>query len=840
MTSERNPAGWLPNVGPFTVQVDGVELPRRGTINYVESTDSGGPEDDPDNDRTNVPKGSPGGGNANGKANRTAASNYAGADLGAKILAAQTALLLIGGGVVEVEDTTTPYSLSTQVIVESGIAISLGAGDIELHTTSNAFRMKDHTAIYGVGFATRIIESDNADPNALAVIAGYNDASSGADGNTDVRVANLQIVGNAPAIGSAAGTIAFGNAHEVVIEGVKLSGTRTIGIAIGGAPSSGFHASDIWIRHCRFDQVASQNVAVVNGKRWHIDNNTFSNASQLGSGNASYIDCETNDSDDILEAWTITGNIIDARGSIVPGNGILVQGCPRARGGIIADNTIIGGDYTPDVTQSFLVVPIFLTTVEDTLIANNNILYAGSGISISNCNRVTFRGNRVTDVGGVDIHCLNLDDCTHCVVAGNTFHATPNAGCGNRITETGSSDYNTFTNNSISQLRDDYTQTSQDPKIILVGANSRAFANDFRGSLVGRGTPQSVAELRLFPTPWAGTTDPSPVQVDGYRKTGDGGHATFKWNDLSIVDDNGLTVVKPTNLDVGLTGRWERGHERPRLKTAQRDALTLGPADAPLTIWNRSEGSLQMWNGLTWVDIYTGAGDPFKPQDAVDCEAWWDTRVMTLGGGLPTLITNQAASGADRNLDTATGTGASVASDPTYDDESVVTFDGSGFGIENNGDFAASIAQPFRLYIVCEFHDAAARVLFDKSPAAAGGHVSLLSSTNGADHVVDLTASASNDFQAAPLPLATPIVLCLVVDGGTTTAYINDPATALTVESGFDDPGANALASLMLGQDSAGANPMWGKWAALGVFSGAGDITERTAMFAGLKDRYGL
>lgn len=53
----RNLPGWLPNVGPFTVQADGVELPRRGTINFV----GGGAEDDPDNDRTNIETGGEGG-----------------------------------------------------------------------------------------------------------------------------------------------------------------------------------------------------------------------------------------------------------------------------------------------------------------------------------------------------------------------------------------------------------------------------------------------------------------------------------------------------------------------------------------------------------------------------------------------------------------------------------------------------------------------------------------------------------------------------------------------------------------------------------------------------------
>lgn len=56
----RNLSSWLPNVGPFTVQVDGEELPRRGTVNFV--TDATTAEDDPENERTNLPLGAGGGG----------------------------------------------------------------------------------------------------------------------------------------------------------------------------------------------------------------------------------------------------------------------------------------------------------------------------------------------------------------------------------------------------------------------------------------------------------------------------------------------------------------------------------------------------------------------------------------------------------------------------------------------------------------------------------------------------------------------------------------------------------------------------------------------------------
>jgi hypothetical protein len=586
-----------------------------------------------------------GGGNGNGKANRIAASSYAGADIGAKINAAVAYLLTIGGGIVEVEDSATPYAWSTTVTLEEGTSLSLGAGDYVCTMAGNTVLYKSRTSLIGAGNATRIFESTNAAAEAIRMFRDY--ASTAAldtdvDSNSDIYIANLQIVGASPNFDSARSTISMHNVHRVRVENVFLNGTRANGICFGGTSNTGNHATDVEIVGCRFENVACQAIGIVNAQRFNLHRNMFKGAAQAAGPLGSFIDCEVNAPADILEGGTIVGNVIDARGSAYAGNGILLQGggSPRARSIDIVGNTLIGGDFNPDAVSSDMTIGIYLTNIDDALVSGNTILRcAGEAAYLLECNRVTVSGNRFTSTGGTGNRAVALESCTYCRILGNAFFSPGGADIATdsvTIAEAGAADYNIVTGNSLTLLTGNTADpATYDPKIVLVGANSRAFNNDLKGYSAGRGYPTSIADLRLFPMPPG--TGLAPVASDGHATAGDGGGALWRWDSASSTADDGVTVVKPTNLSGN--GRWKRAGQYLKLTTVQRNALSLGAGDASFTIYNTTSNVLQTWNGGSWNDLWTAAVAP-------TITALNYAQGNTAGGGADIVITGTDFTGA--------------------------------------------------------------------------------------------------------------------------------------------------------------------------------------------------
>jgi len=156
----------------------------------------------------------------------------------------------------------------------------------------------------------------------------------------------------------------------------------------------------------------------------------------------------------------------------------------------------------------------------------------------------------------------------------------------------------------------------------------------------------TIAELRALDVPGARhASAPAIVVLGGYSAQADGGWSVWKYNTASTRTDNGITVVIPTNNTSG-TGAWERAPSQIRLTTTARDALSLGSADAGLTIWNTSTTETETWDGATWT---TGGGGgtqngsthatqvPYASADNVlaDTGITWDpiSKVLTLPAG---------------------------------------------------------------------------------------------------------------------------------------------------------------------------------------------------------------
>ena len=64
----------------------------------------------------------------------------------------------------------------------------------------------------------------------------------------------------------------------------------------------------------------------------------------------------------------------------------------------------------------------------------------------------------------------------------------------------------------------------------------------------------TIAALRALPS--AGFTNGQDIAVDGDTTSGDGGGGLFTWNDGSTADDNGTTIIRPTDTLPLSAGRW--------------------------------------------------------------------------------------------------------------------------------------------------------------------------------------------------------------------------------------------------------------------------------------------
>jgi polygalacturonase len=203
--------------------------------------------------------------------------------------------------------------------------------------------------------------------------------------------------------------------------------------------------------------VASQNLALVNGRNILFEGNRFIKAGQAGGPGSTNIDLEPNEASDRIENVTIRNNTIDVRDSEVPtsGNGIVVQattGTPYVGPILIENNTIIGGSNTGTVTTVLSNgIYVFGATMRNVTIRNNVITRTGqSGIRIEGT-KIYVLNNRLTDVAGGGIYGFVVS-ATNSQIIGNTFTDTGTGPVENTIMVLPGSRGNTFQNNRGWQL----------------------------------------------------------------------------------------------------------------------------------------------------------------------------------------------------------------------------------------------------------------------------------------------------------------------------------------------------------------------------------------------------
>lgn len=328
------------------------------------------------------------------------ANQFPGPDLGARINAADKSLGAAPGE-IRVQGGGT---ISTQVIISSGHVLRFQAGTYATTTSNIPILLKPRSSVIGSGWDAIILESTA--PGQFTVISAYNHSIENGTADSQLTISDLQIKGANAGFNSAPQAISLGNCSDCLVNNVWINATRSIGIQLGGSSRKGQFAANSKVTNCLFTRVASQNLALANGKNILFEGNRFMTSGQVGGPGNTNIDLEVNEDTDRLEDVTIKNNLIDVRNSdsSPTGNGIVVQstsGTPYVGPILIENNTIIGGETEGTITNVLSNgIYVFGITMRNVTIRDNTIRRTGqSGIRIEGT-RFLVSNNQMFDVGG--------------------------------------------------------------------------------------------------------------------------------------------------------------------------------------------------------------------------------------------------------------------------------------------------------------------------------------------------------------------------------------------------------------------------------------------------------
>jgi hypothetical protein len=431
-------------------------------------------------------------------------SRFPGANVCAKIQAAIDSLGPAGGTVTA--DAAGDCGDRTQVRVRAGVTLRLPPGTFTYsmrgygganNSVGALFLLDSDSTLEGSGPSTVIRESSwvhtllsEAEQKGVYINGEYiatfkvimPTAVARNIGSTarNIVVRNLKVARGKPDAGpasfnSSGGALDVGNCHNCLIEGVHMERTRSIGIHVGGAPQGGQDpgfdlaergvtaplgrtADGVVVRNCFFDGVASQNLALVNGRNVVFESNRFVRPGQPGGPGPTMIDLEPNHPDDYLENVRIVGNHLSGLGSAIPiaGNGIVVQatsGTVRVGPILVEGNEIIGGgmdDWEGTRIRRKIVsngIYVFGPTMRDVTIRNNRVTFTGqAGINIEGT-RINVLDNRLEDVAGGGNPGFRVASVIGSRIEGNVFTYSGDGPADSRILVTGNSRDNIIRNN---------------------------------------------------------------------------------------------------------------------------------------------------------------------------------------------------------------------------------------------------------------------------------------------------------------------------------------------------------------------------------------------------------
>lgn len=354
------------------------------------------------------------------------AASFPGTDIGAKINAADRALGPSPGEIV----ARGGGRIATQIVVSEGHTLRLMPGTYACVTADVPILLKSGASLVGSGWDQTIVLESTA-KNQFQIVAAYNSTRRNGDADSGINLSQLQLRGANPDFNSAQQALALGNCSDCSVDHVWINGTRSIGIQLGGSSQFGHWAENSKVTDCLFTHVASQNLALVNGRNITFENNRFLTPGQPGGPGSTVIDLEPNEVNDHLENVVIRNNTIDAsEATYQAGNGIVVQstsGTTHVGPVLVEGNTIIGGRLQDPATNVLSNgIYCFGPTMRDVTIRNNRVTRVGqSGMHLEGT-RFTVTGNDFTSVGGGGIPGFYFGEVSDSHIEGNSFHYAGN------------------------------------------------------------------------------------------------------------------------------------------------------------------------------------------------------------------------------------------------------------------------------------------------------------------------------------------------------------------------------------------------------------------------------
>jgi hypothetical protein len=329
------------------------------------------------------------------------ASSFQGADLGARINAADRSLGSTPGEIV----ARGGGRITTQIIISAGHTLRLMRGTYAPSTQEIPVLLGQGASLVGEGWDNSILLESTA-TGRFEVVSGIANARRNGDPDSGITIRDIQIKGANPSFHSAPQAVSLGNCANCTVDRVWINSTRAIGIQLGGSAVYGHYASNSRVTNCLFTHVASQNLALVNGVDITFENNRFEDPGQPGGPGATVIDLEPNTPEDRLQRIIIRNNLIDARkNQVQAGNGILLQsgsGTTMVGPILVEGNILYGGNQIPPKITSTLSNGIYTIgwTMKDVTIRNNRVARMGqSGLRLEGT-RLTVTDNHFEDVGG--------------------------------------------------------------------------------------------------------------------------------------------------------------------------------------------------------------------------------------------------------------------------------------------------------------------------------------------------------------------------------------------------------------------------------------------------------
>jgi hypothetical protein len=600
-----------------------------------------------------------------GVPNRVSAAAYCGGDIGAKVNAACGALVALGGGIVEIPDGD--FLQTTKVIIPPNVTVLLGSGTISTSIVSSStphWLLKDNSSLMGRGLGSKLMTPVFAPGDSFAVAVGdYNTwPDNDTQGNSNIRVADLQIIGNPSSTyrGSQSAAIQVGNVTNCTIERCLIHGVEGYGIFQVGSSVSGHFADGFNLFECTFENVETQHAGIINARNFRICRNVF--RPTTAKANFTVIDCEINSTTDSCAHFQISDNIFDLHVEAIPFDpGAMIQMAGssstsfaetgRVHHGVISGNVCLSG---AGATHAYLQYGIRVAYADDIIIANNVVAYCSVPIDLVASNSCIISGNKLE--GGLN------DDAQHVLLEGTmNTHITDNVCTESNgpshgrplMVEAGwydlDCDYNIFSNNKLAYFpySNPTANGGRDVQITLIGANSRVF-NSFMGPHpIPTDAPLAInlTELKALPIPGARASGNPPVtMVGGHAGQADGGHAIWRYDPLEKRSDNGLTVIEP-DYHSG-DGRWLRAPQMLKLTTTERGNLVLSSDDAGFMFWNTSTLLLNYWDGTQWMDVTAAASAVTFSMEGLNLSGRWKADFT----GVPWAGTPSAGSSGSHSL----------------------------------------------------------------------------------------------------------------------------------------------------------------------------------------------